>query len=274
MTTLTRRDFFKHSGKAALLSLFANRQLIDARESNKQIGLQLYTVRDLMQKDVFGTLKQVAKVGYKEVEFAGYFNVPPKELKKVLDELGLKSPSTHISIEDLRDKLETNIEIAKTLDHQFIVCPGFPITEPIIDSYKTYAALSNKIGETLQKAGIQFAYHNHDLEFKTVDRQIPFDVFLAETDEKLVQIEIDLYWITKAGKDPLTYFKKYPGRFSLWHVKDMDNDGKIVDVGKGTIEFTKIFGHAREAGLKHYFVEHDDPKDAIQTITTSFEYLH
>ena len=135
------------------------------------------------------------------------------------------------------------------------------------------AELFNKVGEKCQEAGLQFGYHNHDFEFDSLDGQIPYDLLLQGTDPKLVQMELDIYWIKKAGKDPLAYFERYRGRFALCHVKDMTEAEEMVDVGEGEIDFAEIFSKSEEAGLKHYFVEHDHPEDPLKSIKTSFKYL-
>lgn len=278
---LNRRNFLKTSA-SALAGMYAlhtktalaNLGALPKEKSLKRIGVQLYTVRSLMEKDFEGTLKKVAAIGYKEVEFAGYYERKPADIKKLLDELGIKAPATHQGLAVFEQKMDWLIETSKILGHQYLVCPWLtPEMRNSIDTYKKLAASFNKFGEACQKAGLHFAYHNHDFEFETVDGQIPYDVLLAETDPKLVQMELDLYWIKKAGKDVFTYFEKAPGRYALCHVKDMDESGKMMDVGKGKMDFGKIFAQAQQAGLQHFFVEHDQPEDPGQSIATSFQSL-
>lgn len=276
---LNRRDFLKSStgmlaGLYALDSKALQASMLSKETSLKRIGVQLYTVRSLMEKDFEGTLKKVAAAGYNDVEFAGYYERKPADIKKLLDELGLKAPSTHQGLAVFEQKMDWLLETAKTLGHDYIVCPWLsPEMRTSIDTYKKLAVSFNKFGEACQKAGMHFAYHNHDFEFETVDGQIPYDVLLAETDPKLVHMEIDLFWIKEAGKDVFSYFEKAPGRFALCHVKDMDENGKMTDVGKGKMDFGKIFAQAKQAGLKYYFVEHDQPEDPMQSITTSAQSL-
>ena len=274
---MNRRDFLKTSTGAALGGLFMNELQASATFSGKKsldkIGVQLYSVRDLMKQDFAGTLEKVAQIGYKEVEFAGYFDNKPDQVKKLLERLGLKAPAVHVSIDALRDKLDATIATAKTIGHQYLVCPWLAPPERTLDKYKEHAALFNKAGAACQKAGIQFAYHNHDFEFEAQDGTIPYDLLLAETDPKLVQMELDLFWIRKGGYQAQAYFEKYPGRFPLCHVKDMAEDEKMVEVGSGKIDFAAIFAHSKHAGLKHYFVEHDNPADPLQSITASYQYL-
>ena len=272
---MNRRTFLKTSTGAVLSSLLTQTVSAQAAASSlKKIGVQLYTVRSLMEKDFKGTLAKVAAAGYQEVEFAGYYEHKPKDVKKLLNRLGLTAPSTHQGLAVFEQKLDWLIETAKIIGHQYVVCPWLSTEQrSTIDHYKKLAASFNQFGEACQQAGLQFAYHNHDFEFAPLAGQIPFDVLLAATDPKLVQIEIDLYWIIKAGYDPLTYFEKYPGRFALCHVKDMAAEQKMVEVGQGQIDFAKIFAQSQQAGLKHYFVEHDQPENPLQSITASSQYL-
>lgn len=273
---MNRRTFLKTSAGATLDNLFANASFANvlAGKSLAKIGVQLYTVRSLMEKDFVGTLEKVAQAGYKEVEFAGYYDRKPKEIKKLLARLGLKAPATHQGLAVFEQQMDWLVETAKMIGHEYVVCPWLSAEQRgTIDDYKKLAAAFNKFGEACQKAGLQFAYHNHDFEFVATEGQIPFDVLLAETDPQLVQIEIDLYWIIKAGADPLAYFAKHPGRFALCHVKDMAAEQKMVEVGKGNIDFGKIFAQSQQAGLKHYFVEHDQPENPLESITVSCQYL-
>ncbi len=240
-----------------------------------KIGLQLYTVRKNMERDTPETLRSVAALGIREVEFAGYFGQTPEKLKSLLKELGLAAPSAHISTATLRKDLPKAIEDAKIIGHQYLVLGYLPEEErSSLDDYKKLAELLDRAGEECRRAKIQFAYHNHDFEFKKTDGKIPFDLILAETDAQNVKMELDLYWITKAGFDPLDYFEKYSGRFPLVHVKDMDDKKSFTEVGRGTIDFKKIFANARKAGIRHYFIEQDQtPAEPLESIKTSVKYL-
>lgn len=239
-----------------------------------KIGLQLYTVRDLMKSDFEGTVAQVAKIGYKEVEFAGYFGKSAAEVRKILDANGLVSPSSHIAIEDLEKDPNAIFDYARTVGHEWVIVAWLDE-----DRRNTVAALEkvadefNAIGEKAKAAGLRFAYHNHNPEFTPIEGQLPYDIFLSRTDPKLVQFEMDLYWIVNGGGDPLKYFAKYPGRFPMVHVKDMTKDRKMVDVGQGAIDWKGIFSHAKEAGIEHYFVEHDEPTSPLADIKVSYDYL-
>jgi len=235
----------------------------------------------------------VAQVGYKEVEFAGYFDHSPKDIKALLDKNGLTSPSCHVGYDVVEKKWAEQIDAAHVIGHHYIVCPWIDEKqrkEP--DGYKRAAALFDQAGEQARKAGVQFAYHNHTFEFapsEALGGKLPYDYLLESTKADNVKMEMDLCWISVAGKDPIAYFNKYPGRFPLVHVKDMkklpkgaegpttDPDKEMEDmteVGAGVIDWKQIFANSGKAGIKHYFVEHDFPKDAFESIKKSFEYLH
>jgi sugar phosphate isomerase/epimerase len=249
------------------------RSLLD---SPQPIGLQLYTVRDLMQKDVEGTLRQVAGVGYREVEFAGLFDKKATTVAKWLREDKLTSPSSHIPINRLRENIQGVVDECRTLGNSFIVCPYLDEKErgKTADDWRKLAGEFNKFGDQVKRAGMQFAYHNHDFEFvKLPSGEMGYDILCKECDPKNVKLELDLYWITKAGQDPLAYFAKYPGRFPCVHVKDMTGTGQITNVGEGRIDWSRIFAKRREAGIEHFFVERDNPTNPIADITVSYAYL-
>lgn len=239
-----------------------------------RIGVQLYTVRSLMQNDVPGTLEKVAAIGYDEVEFAGYYNHSPAEIKALIDDLGLTSPAVHVAYNLLKDDLDNVLEAAQVIGHEYVICPWLAPPQRTMEGYKEHVALFNQVGEKCKAAGVQFAYHNHDFEFESTDGQVHFDYLLTETDPELVKIELDLFWIMFAGQDPMAYFERYPGRFALCHVKDMAAEKQMVAVGQGQIDFGNIFAASEKAGLKHYFVEHDRPDDPMQSIETSYSYLN
>jgi sugar phosphate isomerase/epimerase len=247
----------------------------------EKIGVQLYTVRDALKQDFEGTLSRVAKIGYKEVEFAGYFsdlknlNPAPKKTRELLNSLGLDAPATHIPYSAVRpESLPRVIEASEIIGHTYIVNPG--IDEELrktADGWKNAAEAFNRAGRETMRSGIQFAYHNHVIEFKPVDGQLPYNILLKECDPKLVKMEMDLGWAHEAGTDPLKWFAQYPGRFPLVHVKDFEANGTMTDVGKGVIDWKAIFAKADLAGIKRYFVEHDNPKSPFESIQASYEYL-
>jgi sugar phosphate isomerase/epimerase len=240
-----------------------------------KIGIQLYTVRDQMKADFEGTLARIAQIGYKEVEFAGYFDRAPADVRAILDRNGLSAPASHIMFTDV-DSWKKSLDTAKAVGHQYIVVPWIMEDKrKTLDDWKKIAAAFNQAAQMAKDAGLQFAYHNHDFEFQKVENQIPFDTLLQTTDPKLVQLEIDLYWITKGGQDPLSYFSRWPGRVPMVHVKDSAGapDHKQTDVGQGSIDWKRIFAKRDQAGIKHFFVEHDQPPQPFDDITVSYKYL-
>src|SRR6266850_6760215 len=226
---MNRRSFLHRAFGGAVVSLSTARfglrgSSLSTRRLSK-IGLQLYTVRNELEKDFAGTLEKVATLGFLEVEFAGYFRHTPQEIKTILAHYKLSAPSAHISTAALRGNLQEEIEAAEAIGHQYLVCGYVPAEERrSLDDYKILVDLLNGAGERLKKVGIQLGYHNHDFEFAPIvggEGKLPYDLILAGSDPQMVKMEMDLYWITKAGQNPLKYFSSYPGRFPLVHVKDM-----------------------------------------------------
>ena len=240
------------------------------------IGVQLYTLRDEMKRDVAATLARVARIGYKEVEFAGYFDHSPADIRAMLDADGLTAPSAHIPLNLLKSDPASVIAAARTIGHSYVIMPYIdePARRTLADWHAMARAL-NEVGAEMSRAGLRLAYHNHDFEFAPIDGTVPYELLLAETDPKLVSLEMDLYWTVKAGQDPLTWFAKYPGRFPFVHVKDSRGAPKheMVEVGHGTIDWPRILSHRAEAGIAHFVVEHDNPTDAFASIESSFTYL-
>lgn len=266
-----------------------------ALDATDHIGVQLYTVRDLMQQDFEGTLEKVAGIGYKEVEFAGYYDRTPEQVRQLIDRLGLTSPSTHVGVELLRADLDKQIDSALTIGHKYLTVPALMEAfsgQMTPDKWHAYAKEFNTFGEAAKKKGLGFAYHNHHFEFVPAgEGKTGLDVLLSETDPELVSFELDLMWTTVAGVDPVALFEKYPGRFVMWHVKDLKEvkasqeaakEGmagfrsvmeRIAPVGEGEIDFARIFAKAGQSGLQHYIVENDAPKDGLVDITTSYGNL-
>ncbi|HEY5218486.1 MAG TPA: sugar phosphate isomerase/epimerase [Gemmatimonadaceae bacterium] len=275
---MERREFLRAAvgavaGSALLPRFAAQVSRADARGLGP-IGLQLYTVRGEMGKDVEGTLATVSRIGYREVEFAGLFNHSAKDVRAMLGRHGLVAPSSHVAVPDTADEWHRDLDDAVTLGQSYIICPWIDEKDRTVDGYKRVAARFNTAGEAAKKAGLQFGYHNHDFEFKPVEGQLPYDLLLAECDPQLVKMEIDIFWMVNGGKDPLVYLARDPARFPMVHAKDRTADGKMVDVGAGVIDFRKILGAFERAGLKHCFVEHDDPKDPFASARASFTYLN
>ena len=243
----------------------------------KTFGMQLYTVRRELEKDFEGTLARVAALGYREVEFAGYFGRTPKEVMAALARHNLTSPAAHVQLAAVRGSLLEVAEAAHIIGHKYVLVAWTPPEErKSLDDYRRFAELFNRAGEQLKKAGIQFAYHNHDFEFAPMGGKVPYDLLLEQTDSRLVKMELDLYWIAKGGAKPLDYFEKYPGRFHLLHVKDMDATPRrhFTEVGRGVIDFKSVFARAERAGVRHYFVEQDEtPGSPFDSLKVSIDYL-
>ena len=235
-------------------------------------GLALYTVRDDMGKAPIETLKTVSETGYAYVEAAGYdkgmyYGMQPAAFKDSLQQLGLKPLSSHQSSITI-DNADKQLADAKAAGFTYVVVPIPPMGMFTFDQATMKMGMNgtkeqllkilNELGKKADAAGIQLLYHNHDFEFmKGEDGSILIDYLLENTDPKYVNFQMDLYWVTKAGADPLAYFEKYPGRFKLWHVKDMDDEGKFAPVGEGHIDFKRILAEKDKSGMEGYFVEQD-----------------
>jgi sugar phosphate isomerase/epimerase len=234
-------------------------------------GIQLYTLRDSMAQSVNSTLKAVAGIGYKEVEFAGYFDHSPAELRTMMNDLGLSAPSAHVDPGLVREDPESVIDAAAEVGHRYIVVAWLPQTErATIAQYKAWSEVFNRCGELCAARDMRFAYHNHEFEFETTDGQEPFQVLMDETDPTLVDFELDFYWVKKAGLNINDVLARNPGRFVMAHIKDMDSDGEMVSVGEGTIDFSSVLAAPEAANLKHLFVEHDNPDNSFRSASVSY----
>jgi len=275
----SRRDFVKMAAAgtagALLLSNYSCSKKIPG------IGLQLYTIRDAMTADPAGSLKKVAEIGYKYLELAGYadgkfYGYEPVEFKKLVNDLGMEILSSHTQVEAQGITLENAQKMAE--DHaklgvKYCIQPWVvEEARTTIASYQKMAADWNKVGEIMKQHGIKFGYHNHNFEFDTVEGKIPyFDVFMKELDKDLVTMEIDIFWTTKAGQDPVEIIKKYPGRFELYHMKDMFTKEApffttvgvqdFAPVGAGVIDFKRLLAVKETAGMKYMVVEQDLSRD-------------
>jgi sugar phosphate isomerase/epimerase len=292
MPLMNRRTFIQSTIATAVIAAEPVWAADGSREV-KPLGVQLYTVRTEMEKDFAGSIARVASVGYKEVEFAGYFNHTPQQVKEILIKNGLTAPSCHVSYDVVEHHLQEQIDACNIIGHKFIVCPWIEESQrKSPDGWKRAAELFNRAGEATHKAGIQFCYHNHTFEFQPAESlggKFPYDLLLAETDKNLVKMEMDLCWISVAGQDPIAYFNKYPGRFPMVHVKDMKVLPKgaegptaspdkempnMTEVGSGVIDWKHIFANGKNAGIQHYIVEHDTPASPFDSIKKSYDYLH
>ncbi|RZJ50273.1 MAG: sugar phosphate isomerase/epimerase [Flavobacterium sp.] len=256
----------------------------------KEIGLQLYTLRDELPKDIKTTLEKVASAGFTTVETYGFsikdqfWGLSPMELKKILDANKLKAVSGHYGIGSfLADgntaELEAAIIAAKILKSEYLTIPWVdPPFRQNIDDYKKIASRLNEAGKMCHKAGLKLAYHNHDFEFQNHNGTKGYEILLKETDKDLVFFEMDLYWVVRSGNDPIQLFKENPGRFKMWHVKDMDKlkPELNTEVGSGSIDFKPIFKQAKQAGMKHFFVEQENnfaANNSFDAIKTSCEFI-
>jgi sugar phosphate isomerase/epimerase len=304
-TKQSRRDFLRISATGALgaivlsqsgcktTSKTASVSPVKADPKSYGIGLQLYTIRDAMGIDVPGSLKKVSDIGYKYLELAGYANskfygYEPADFRKLVNDLGMEILSSHTQVEAQGITLENAKKMAE--DHaklgvKYCMQPWVVEEARNIASYQKMVADWNKVGAIMKEHGIQFGYHNHNFEFNTLEGKIPyFDIFLKELDKDLVTMEIDLFWTTKAGQNPVDIFKKYPGRFQLFHMKDMFTKEApfftttgvtdFAPVGAGIMNFKEILAAKKTAGMKYMIVEQDSTKDgkpfdAIQTSITN-----
>jgi sugar phosphate isomerase/epimerase len=310
----SRREFLQNSGAIGLGSLLLPRlghaRSFFERPA-RPIGLQLYTLSTLMTEDTLGTLKKIAAIGYKELESAAtskgyYYGYKPRKFAAIVKDMGMHWRSHHVmgapfdlarmqtrpmnAQDSIRARqMAERFKFLATLpnlknDHQrladeaaegglsYLVCASIPVGT--LDEMKTAAEVFGKAGKACKKAGVQFAYHNHTTEFDQVEGQRPFDYILSHTDKKEVKMELDLAWATKANQDPVELFNQHPGRFPLWHVKDLDRNTKNpTEVGSGYIDFKPIFDHAARSGMRYFFVEQDAAPSPLENIRTSYKNL-
>lgn len=279
---MKRREFVQTASFAAV-GMLSLPSFLAAGKRLKKIGLQLYTLRDTIGKDPKGVLQKVANFGYKELETYGYadgkiFGMDFTEFCQYVKSLDMKVVSGHYGLDKIKgDTWQKAVDDAKKNGQKYMVVPYIDETErKSIDDYKKICDDLNAAGEVCNKSDIRFGYHNHAFEFETLDGQIPFDVMLKELDQEKVGMEMDIFWVVNAGKDPIKYFTDYPGRFEQWHVKDMDkNDkNKNADVGTGAIDYKSIFAKAKLSGMKHWYVEQESyPGDPIDSVAASAKFL-
>ncbi|MFD1140390.1 TIM barrel protein [Larkinella insperata] len=271
----SRRNFLKTSGSLAagalLLPTFSEAAKV------KNVGIQLYTVRKEMLADAVGTLKQLAKIGYKELESArsdkgNFYGLKPKEIKKIANDLGMNVRSGHVHIDK---DWKRSVDMAAEAGQSYLVCSSLPSEGQTVSNYERCADLFSKAAEDCQKAKLVFGYHNHDYEFEKKNGKVLYDILIEKSDPKLVKMEMDLGWAILTGNDPLKYFAKYPGRFPLWHLKDMDAKTKeSTEFGKGQINIVKMLKNMDKAGMKYFFVEQEEyPKTAMESAKYDFDYL-
>jgi sugar phosphate isomerase/epimerase len=286
---LSRRKFIQQSSIVAATLMVDKSGLF---KMHKDLGLQLYTVRDEVTKDLDKTVAKVATAGYKQIELYGYnnrkfFGRSVQQMADLLKKNNLKSPSGHYGLADMLHAPDYNwdswkylLEDAKILGHKYVVIPYLDDKHRTADDFKRIAARLNKGGELSKAAGLITGYHNHDFEFETADGITHYEYLLKNTDAALVKFEMDLYWVKYAGQNPADWFKKYPGRFPMWHIKDMEAKtegkpkGQTCEVGKGIINWKEIFTHQKLAGLDYAFVEQEQyTRPVFESIKISADYM-
>jgi len=302
--TASRRDFLIGTGSALAASAlaFGHPSRLFANPLGKPIGLQLYTVREQLEKDYDGTLRLVAAIGYREVETAGFFGKKPAEIKKSLQAAGLHCGSVHMGMGGLEEALPYATELGAKYVISSVTLPKPPnpskfdvkafmaqLAALTLDDYKSMAQRCNELGEQAKKAGLQFGYHNHNFEFKPFSGGIGYDELLRATDPALVKFELDCGWMAGAGRDPAAYLAKYPNRYRLLHIKDfqptatpsvgLDDSSrpKPAELGRGHIDYRSIFTAAKKAEVEWYYVEQEPPytdMPALDAIKVNYDYLH
>jgi sugar phosphate isomerase/epimerase len=284
----SRRDFLRASGALTLGSFLVSCADEAAKtetavyngpksEIVKNVGIQLYTLRKEMAEDAVGTLKKLAKIGYKQLESArsdkgNYYGLQPKEIKKIVEDMGMQMRSGHVHIDE---NWQQSIDQAAEAGQEYLICSTMPSSGQTVENYQRVADAFSKAGEDCKKANLVFGYHNHDYEFAKAGDQVLYDVLLEKSDPSLVKMEMDLGWVVAAGGDPMHYFEKYPGRFPLWHLKDMDLDKKhSTEFGKGKLNIVQLLQSAEKSGMKYYFVEQEEyTSTPFESLQYNYDYL-
>lgn len=316
---LDRRKFIKVSATATagMLAASSLAGAIRGTSGGNSLGIQVWSIAKFLQQDFMGNLKLLSRIGYQQLELfgpypfssqkdidgfkaitsvlgfsqSGYFNRTPKEFRKILDDHGLTTPAMHVGLDTLRNKLGDVAEAAHTLGQQYAGIASIPAQErATFDDYKRMADEFNAIGEKAKKLGIRFYYHNHGYGLQETNGKIPFDLLLERTDPSLVFFEMDIFWHTAGGADPVKYLDRYAGRFKLMHVKDMSKlvrfsgDGGnpqqwielfpyITDAGSGVLDLKTILSHARKSGVDHFIIENDVIADPNQSLQKAYTYV-
>lgn len=276
----TRRNFLKNitlmSGVIATSSLQA--ESLPAIGRKMKTGIQLWTLKDMVSADLAGTLSALSKIGYNSLEPYGFdgsfYGHSAKDFRKMCDDLGMVITSTHSGI--TVENAPMYAEKAAEAGLEYIVLPSFNgRPEKTLDDFKKVAHEMNQIGEITKKSGIAFGYHNHNFEFHPMEGKLPYDTLLAETDPGLVTFQMDIYWVVKGGQKPEEYFENHPGRFQLWHIKDMGNDGESCIIGNGRIKFKELLKLSKKAGLKRIVYEQEQYSEGtpIYCAEQSYKYI-
>lgn len=273
----TRRTFLRQSGGLAVGALLLP-SFSWAWPGNQKFGVQLYTFRDEMAKDAKGTLEKIASLGITEIESARsrkghYYGLSPKAMQSTCRDLGMQLVSGHVHLDD---NFQKTMEEAATAEQEYLICSSLPSKGQTVSNYKKVAEDFNKAGEACKKIGLKFGYHNHEYEFESHKGQVLYDVLMDHTEPDLVYMELDLGWVVVADKDPLDYFENYPGRFPLWHLKDMDMRKKeSTEFGKGGLDIPKMMAHQKASGVKHIFVEQEEyASTPLESMQHNMDYLN
>lgn len=277
MNKIKRKEFLLQTTTLAMGSLLLPSFMLPYKKVTN-VGVQLYTFRKEMLTDALGTLQQIAAIGIKQIESAKsdkgqYYGLTPKEMKQACADLGMTLRSGHAHIDN---QWQQSMDEAAESGQEYLICSTMPTSGQTVSNYKKVADVFNKAGEECKKRGIKFGYHNHEYEFETEGGEVLYDVLLKNTDAKLVYMELDLGWVIIGGKAPLDYFAKYPGRFPLWHLKDMDLAKKhSVEFGKGGLDIKAMLQHQKEAGLKYIFVEQEEyAATSLDSMKYNMDYLN
>ncbi|MDJ0643146.1 MAG: sugar phosphate isomerase/epimerase [Erythrobacter sp.] len=281
MTIQTDRRAFLAAGSIATLTALAGctgqseteSQSAELPSYTEMLGVQLYTVRELFERDARGTLEALAEIGVKDCETAGLFDHKAADIRAIMTDLGLVSRSAHIRLPELQDGIGPSLEDAEILGQSILYLGWIPEDERTADRYRALADLLNERGAEAKAAGKMIGYHNHEFEFVEQEGTTGYNILLERTDPELVTMEIDFFWVAEAGVDPLDLFKRAPGRFTSCHIKDRSSGGDMVSVGDGVIDFKTLLPLAEEAGIERFYVEHDNPEDALASVGRSFAHL-
>jgi sugar phosphate isomerase/epimerase len=287
LNSIPRRRFLQNAGLGLAAFALSHTGQLRASPYGMPIGLQLYTVRDHLQKDLEGTLQRVAEIGYREVELGSsdYYGKKPAELRRILTEHSLKAVSTHLDETLLKSDLKKHIAEAKECGVTYIGLSSLgEQSRKSLEAVKRDAEWFSQIGKSISEAGCRFFYHGHNFDYANVDGVVIYDELIRRTDPKLVNFELDCFWCVRAGKDPVDYFHRFPGRFPQLHIKDLktgyppttgEGPAAFTEVGQGIIDWKEIFKAAREGGLKHFYVEQDEcDRDSLESAKMSYTYLH
>ena len=272
----TRRQFLINTGAIAIGSTVLS-SFVSPFKKVSNVGIQLYTFRKEMMNDATGTLKQLAALGIKQIESArsqkgNYYGLKPKEIKQVCSDLGMTLRSGHVHLDA---QWEQTLNDAAEAGQEYLICSTMPTNGQSVANYKSVAAAFNKAGEDCKKHNIKFGYHNHEYEFEQENGEIFYDVLLNNTAADLVHMELDLGWVVAAGKSPVDYFSRFPGRFPLWHLKDMDMVKKVsTEFGKGGLDIKLMLKNENKSGLKYFFVEQEEyTSTPLESMKHNMEYL-